>query len=374
MDKSRSRLVGGAAVVLLSGAIGLAYLVKERKRYNKSSSPIAVAIVGDSFCDVICRLEKDDLPQWGEDRLAKSVDRLAGGSALNCAVWLRYCNPAATVSIVKTFDDGDFAGQVLKARLNESRVKILPLRGIQQQYDSGVCVCLSGTEDRAFVSKRGTIGKMKSSDIDIDAFFESMSHDDTPIRHLHLAGYYNCEGLWEGAVDLVSRAKAASCTVSLSPQFDATGQWDGNIGELLGLIDLFICNNEEASHIAKALGATKGGRIHVLVTKEGVDVKAERDASHILYHGLACCSHPNKNLQVVVTLSEKGAFVVSTRGLHYCSAEKVELVDACGAGDAFTAAFINSWLSDRSDESSALQAGCHAGALAVGVAGGSVTP
>lgn len=49
------------------------------------------------------------------------------------------------------------------------------------------------------------------------------------------------------------------CSVSLSPQFDATGGWDGGVGDILGGIDVIICNKDEARHIAATLSTLKGG-------------------------------------------------------------------------------------------------------------------
>ncbi|KAF4697781.1 hypothetical protein FOZ60_000125 [Perkinsus olseni] len=315
----RPRLIGAALLSL--GVVAICEF-KRRRRGRESSPPsVAVAVIGDSFCDIVCRLEKDDLPEWGEDRLAESVERVAGGSALNSAVWLKYCDPSAAVSLVKTFDETDFAGQALMDRLERSGVKVVPLQDVDH-YESGVCVCLSGSKDRAFVSKRGTMDVMTCANISIPAFFEGIP-SDTP-RHLHLGGYYNCQGLWPGILDLVRRAKEAGCSISLSPQFDATGTWDGGVAELLGMIDMLICNEEEAQRIANTLSKLRGG------------------------------------LKVVVTLSDRGAFVSSVQGFTHCPAEKASTVDACGAGDAFTAAFLCSWLKDSHDEELALRQGCHA--------------
>ncbi|KAF4742474.1 hypothetical protein FOZ62_020446 [Perkinsus olseni] len=61
----RPRLIGAALLSL--GVVAICEF-KRRRRGRESSPPsVAVAVIGDSFCDIVCRLEKDDLPEWGED-------------------------------------------------------------------------------------------------------------------------------------------------------------------------------------------------------------------------------------------------------------------------------------------------------------------
>ena len=66
---------------------------------------------------------------------------------------------------------------------------------------------------------------------------------------------------------------------------------------------------------------------------------------------------------IVVTLGEKGAYAVSRDGEGvYAPGYKIELVDPCGSGDAFTAAFLTSILKGE-ELSTALQRGNALGAL-----------
>ena len=65
----------------------------------------------------------------------------------------------------------------------------------------------------------------------------------------------------------------------------------------------------------------------------------------------------------VVTLGERGAFAMSERSEKvYVPGYKVELVDACGSGDAFTAGFIHRLLRGA-PLAGCCELGCALGAL-----------
>lgn len=77
------------------------------------------------------------------------------------------------------------------------------------------------------------------------------------------------------------------------------------------------------------------------------------------------------NLEVIlVTLGDKGAFVVSNDGqYHYDPGYKVKLADTIGSGDAFSAGFMHSYLNGKSNEES-LKFGNATGALVATTKGG----
>lgn len=72
---------------------------------------------------------------------------------------------------------------------------------------------------------------------------------------------------------------------------------------------------------------------------------------------------------VVVTLGNRGAVGVKGSEWAYAPARETAIVDTCGSGDAFSAAFLHAWLEGR-PLSEALQRGNALGALVAGQPGG----
>lgn len=72
---------------------------------------------------------------------------------------------------------------------------------------------------------------------------------------------------------------------------------------------------------------------------------------------------------VVATLGERGAVAMRGAEWAYAPAREVGIVDTCGSGDAFSAAFLHAWLEGR-PLIEALKQGCALGALVAGQAGG----
>lgn len=50
---------------------------------------------------------------------------------------------------------------------------------------------------------------------------------------------------------------------------------------------------------------------------------------------------------LVITASEKGCYVYDGHGLHYIPGQQVKVIDAVGAGDAFSAGFLYRYLHDK---------------------------
>ena len=84
-----------------------------------------------------------------------------------------------------------------------------------------------------------------------------MLHDGP--AHLHVSGYFNMPGLWNG--QLVAKLEAlwnqrqllgggtCTTTISLVPQHDASGNWDSGLMDMLPLLDFLIMNDLETQHM-----------------------------------------------------------------------------------------------------------------------------
>src|SRR5205085_10837223 len=123
-------------------------------------------------------------------------------------------------------------------------------------------------------------------------------------------------------------AHAAGATVSIDPQGDPRGDWDGGLGELAATIDLLFVNEDEDEAIDSA-------GCPLVVVKRGAG----------------------------------GALARSAAGVVRAAAPVVAAVDATGAGDSFDAGFLAAWLSGET-VAAALALGCACGGLSTRAAGG----
>jgi sugar/nucleoside kinase (ribokinase family) len=159
---------------------------------------------------------------------------------------------------------------------------------------------------------------------------------------VHVASYFLQTSLAPGLPALFQRARRARVTTSVDPNWDPHERWDSGIRELLGSVDLFLPNAEEAIRI--------GG------------VQDVREAA------LALAAH---GPLTAVKLGAAGALAVHNGGqvVQVPGLAGIELVDAVGAGDSFDAGFLTGLLSGWTVER-ALSLGCACGALSTRAIGG----
>jgi len=285
------------------------------------AAPPRVVIIGDVFVDLSAKVK--GLPQWDSDTEAEYIKAQPGGSALNQARQLHSIG-GAEVRFLGAIGDDAF-GKMLMSHVQGQG---FPLERVKVYRDlpSSVCIVLAGPSDRAFVSCYSTTDAFCTADVEdrAEAFEGS--------RHLHIGGYFNLKGLQNPAFTaVVQRCRERGMTVSLNTQYDAGEKWTGeggHLAELLPLTDLLFVNEAEAERIAaKSPGAPAGA--------------AGPEA--------LCGAHPG--LTVVMTRGGEGVDVVRA------GAERVRVatvpakpVDATGAGDAFLAGYLSSWLAGDSQE------------------------
>ena len=162
-----------------------------------------------------------------------------------------------------------------------------------------------------------------------------MLHDGP--AHLHVSGYFNMPGLWNGQLGAKLEALrnqrqllgggTCTTTISLVPQHDASGDWDSGLMDMLPLLDFLIMNDLETQHMT------------------GTDLTNDE----LLLHAARFFESKSPTLWVIVTRGKDGAAalqggqVLATQG-----AVVVEPVDPTGAGDAFASGFLHGiWKSKR---------------------------
>lgn len=74
--------------------------------------------------------------------------------------------------------------------------------------------------------------------------------------------------------------------------------------------------------------------------------------------------------QVVVTCGNKGAWFHDGRNIHHCPAKNIQVVDTCGAGDSFIAAFLKAYIIEKIAAEAALRQATNAAAITCSYPGG----
>ena len=187
----------------------------------------------------------------------------------------------------------------------------------------------------------GCVAAFKADHVDVDGVLGGNAGNnggtsDHDHLHVHVAGYYNIAGFFDGQLkrllqsirdrrtsNSVAGSSGRGTTVSLVPQHDATEQWDGGLIDLLPLVDYLICSEVEAERIANAGGEGEGNDLHQLAS---------------FYHRVS------PNTCVVVTLGARGAVALRDGKIQEGQKAPVNLtdpVDPTGAGDAFAAGFLH---------------------------------
>jgi sugar/nucleoside kinase (ribokinase family) len=325
-----------------------------------------------------------------------------GGCANTCrqlAALGRHGTPEMSVRLFSTIGN-DALGSWLFTFLEKEGLALIDNGSVKEKQGTvqASCIVLSGASDRAFVSSRGCISKFSSDDLD-SRLIETMDH-------IHVGGYFNCDGLQNGGLHrILQKVRASGGTTSLDPQFDARGNWtgvDGDLLRILPLLDDFLPSEDEARAIAEAAGLTSsesradsleptlaalvelcnsGDRAGSLNASSD-SVPPAGTAQPTGRGGLSCRRAPTI---IVVKRGSRGAVAAAGADRWFCPAPQgVVFLDAVGAGDAFAAGFLREALAhlvvseDRKDACAvvddALRAGCILGAMAVEREGACAVP
>jgi sugar/nucleoside kinase (ribokinase family) len=267
-------------------------------------SPLDLMCAADLCVDVILR--GNVRPQFNQvEQLIGDYEVELGGSAtIFASQWARL---AGTVGILGTVGRdlfGGFVHQRLKQiGLSTDRVRDIP------NTKTGVGFTLTEPEDRAILTFNGTIDGVGPEDL-TDALASAC-------RHWHVASYFLLDRLRPHWAIWLKKLKNAGVTTSLDPNWSPDGRWDA-IWELLPLLDIFLCNENEAKAIT--------GQRHVAAAGEKL-----------------AASGPI----VVIKKGERGA--TAFRGMQQWEtpiSDDISTsppVDTIGAGDCFDAGFIRAW-------------------------------
>jgi sugar/nucleoside kinase (ribokinase family) len=286
-----------------------------------------VLVIGDLLYDMLAKAE-GEITLGTDTFVPIRVD--AGGSGANAAAWLAHSG-VETHFVGRVGDD--VFGRFLEGEMERAGVRAHPARD-PSLATGKVFVLVDGAGERTMITDRGAS--------------EALGPDDLPERlfaggHLHLSGYAFSGG---------SRREAARKATRLAPAAGMTISVDPSSVPLLASVgpDSF-------------LEWTRGADLLFPNLSEGEALTGEGNAERILEKLLPYY------FAVVLKLGPGGAVYAEAGGEPVWEpAAPVGVEDTTGAGDAFSAGFLASWLAGA-PPAEALRGGTALAGRAVGRVG-----
>jgi ribokinase len=285
--------------------------------------------LGDLMVDVVARLfgplaEGSDSPGV--------ISYVGGGSAANTAAWLSRVGES-TIFVGAIGDDP--AGQLQAESLHRLGVDVR--FRVDRTRPTGTCLVLvAPSGERTMVPDPGANLALLEHDIPTDEFRAG--------DHLHVSGYALLRDSRDAALHAMAAAGSAGMTVTVGAASAAPLEQLG-AQEFLRMVPaeaLLFANEKEAAVLAGA--------------PDDAGTLARRLAGGVR--------------EAVVTAGSGAAFWSNGEASAQMAAEPLDRpeLDTTGAGDAFAAGFLASWLLHPEPET-ALAAGCRLAARAVGRVG-----
>ena len=294
----------------------------------RGTEALEVVVVGDVMVDVLVAMTR---PLARGSDTPSRVTTQGGGSAANVAVWLA-SQGVRTAYVGRVGDDA--LGRDCVRGLTDGGVTAWV--STDREQTTGTCVVLiEPGGERSMLPDTGANATLGPQHLPQEPF--------RPGAHLHLSGYTLLnEGSREAGLTALALAEAAGMTVSVDPASVAMLQAAGpeEFVRWTRGVDLLLPNREEA------------------------EVLTGSADPHQAAQQLGDCYR-----EVVVKLGAHGALWQHGFITASAPAERgIAVVDTTGAGDAFAAGFLASWLLHPEPES-ALAAGNRLAARAVGSVG-----
>lgn len=288
------------------------------------AATLRAVVIGDLMVDVLAVMSR---PLARGSDTPSRVSTQGGGSAANVAAWLARQQVQAT-----------YVGRVGDDALGREALDLLGRDGVDVRAavtpdrTTGTCIVLvEPGGERSMLPDSGANATLSPDDLPLGLF--------RPGTHLHLSGYtLLSDGPREAGLTALARAREAGMTVSIDPSSAALLQTAGpdRFLEWTRGVDLLMPNEDEARVLT--------------------GVSDPREAAAAL---------STSYREVVVKLGQHGALWHGGFISASAPAERVaEVVDTTGAGDAFAAGFLASWLLHPEPES-ALASGNRLAASAV---------
>jgi sugar/nucleoside kinase (ribokinase family) len=201
----------------------------------------------------------------------------------------------------------DPLGSIALERLAEKGVDLSRIRRVASGTSTGVTILLHHGSKRHILTYPGTMSEMSASDLDMEYLASA--------RHFHLSSLFLLKALQPDLPRIFRQLKAAGLTLSLDTNDDPDDRWESGLDELLGLVDIFLPNDDEACRIT-----------------------GKPDAESAL------ASLAQRVPIVAIKCGKRGALVQAKDKKWELPAQSVAPVDTIGAGDSFNAGFLAAYL------------------------------
>ena len=207
----------------------------------------------------------------------------------------------------------DPLGSIALDRLAERSVDLSRIKRVSGGTSTGVTILLTHDSKRHILTYPGTMYEMAASDLDM-AYLASG-------RHFHLSSLFLHRALQNDLPRICRELKSEGLTLSLDTNDDPEDRWGGALDELLGMVDIFLPNEDEACRITGKTDAD--GAIEILARRVPL---------------------------VAVKCGKRGSLVQAAGQRWLVTAEVVTPVDTIGAGDSFDAGFLAAFLRGKTPE------------------------
>jgi sugar/nucleoside kinase (ribokinase family) len=284
-----------------------------------------VAIVGELNPDLILYGVPQELPEEREV-LASGFTLTLGSSSAILAHNLSLLGSKVTFS---SRIGCDAMGEMCCQRLREAGVEVDRVIRSTTGSNTGITLILPLSTTRRILTYPGAMFEMGIEDLDLDYLATA--------RHFHLSSLFLHRKLSPHIPGLFKEMKRRGLTTSLDTNDDPEDKWSGVLEDVLPLVDVLLCTEDELAKIAKVEAAAEhvAAKVPLLVVKRGAcGASAYKDGRRIDVPSL-----------------------------------RVEVTDSVGAGDTFDAGFLHQWVR-KADLETCVAYGNLAGGLSVTRSGG----
>lgn len=272
-----------------------------------------MTIAGEINLDLILYGLPEDIPT--ERELLASDFRLTLGSS-SAILAHNLAALGCSVGFITRMGSDDLGAMAL-ARLAEAGVDVSRVKRMLDGPSTGVTILLDHAGTRRILTYPGTMAVMTAADLDMDYLSSS--------RHFHISSIYLQKALEPDFPRICRELKAKGLTISLDTNDDPEDRWGGVLEELLGLVDIFLPNEDEARRITRTGSA---------------DLAIEQLAARVPLVAVKC--------------GKRGALVQQGSRRWQVNGEQVTPIDTIGAGDSFNAGFLSAWLAGKTPDQCAV--------------------
>jgi ribokinase len=295
---------------------------------SRRDSP-EILVLGDINADIIGRVKS--WPEPGQECLAERLELHCGGVGANCALALRRWG--VSVQLIGSVGKDDFGGFLLKT-LAADGVNVRCVRRTGKAMTGMLYINVTPDGQRTFFGSRGA-----------NQLVGRLGHSESSLlgraRAASLMGYsFLNEGGEAAAQQIIAAVRRKNGWVSLDAGMEPSKKIPGKILRVAKTVDLLFVSNEEATTLTGYCEPEKA------------------------FNSLLNLAIP----AVVMKLGRRGCLIVDDGTVRQVPSFAVRAEDSTGAGDAFTAAFLQGRLRGWHIAEAALAANA-AGAAAAGVVG-----